>query len=142
MTEVERLPAVRGEGRKKEVLRVATLRSGHMLGINYELQYRSGPREEGNGSHRATGNWQRWATMTTMPYRLDMPAFPFPCVMSTCRQTHTCTQPYTHTCTQAHRHTWAYSVIAIKQLIVITLRNIHAHMHTLTYTYTQFHTHS
>lgn len=41
-----------------------------------------------------------------------------------------------------HTHTWAYSVIAIKQLIVITLRNIHAHMHTLTYTHTQLHTHS
>lgn len=55
MAEVERLPAV-GRGRKKEVLRVATQRRGHMLGINYELQYRSGPREEGHGSHRATGN--------------------------------------------------------------------------------------
>lgn len=52
------------------------------------------------------------------------------------------THMHAGTHTRRHTHTWAYSVIAIKQLIVITLRNIHAHMNTLTYTHTQLHTHS
>lgn len=51
-------------------------------------------------------------------------------------QTHTCTPRGTRT------HTVAYSLIAIKQLIVITLRNLHAHMQTLTYTHIHKHTHT
>lgn len=64
VAEVERLPVV-GQGTKEEVLRVATQSNGHMLGINYELQYRSGPREETGEmeviGQLATGNdGQQW----------------------------------------------------------------------------------
>lgn len=132
MAEVERLPVVR-RGTKEEVLRVATQSNGHMLGINYELQYRSGPREE-TGEMEVIGQLatgQQWPPCHTGSTCLHF-RFRALCQLAG-KHTHAHPGTQTHTHTQAtYSSIFSHSNKAINCYYIEKFTRTHAtlHIHT------------
>lgn len=106
-----------------------------MLGINYELQYRSGPREEGHGSHRATGNdGQQWPPCHTGSTCLH---FRF---RALCQLAGKHTHARSHTRTHARRHTDTHMGIFSHSNKAINCYYIEKYTRTHAYTYIYTHT--